>query len=217
MRTLVVVGLLASGCVPELVSPNPPDLADWACPDNSWPCEVPIEGIASPAGGFGFFPGNTIPRGALVDQHGNTVDPWQFWGKVLVVDVSTMWCSPCRQIACYAQHTHESYEADGVVYLTVLPQNTHGGPPSIDDLNDWARDFKLTAPILSDPDHRWSRAATPTNSFPALVVANRELIVQARVEVSGPAAAVDLAVRREIEKAGGIAPNTDPPKSSCER
>jgi thiol-disulfide isomerase/thioredoxin len=217
MRPYVIAILALAGCVPQLTSPTPPDLTDWACPDNGWGCEVPPATLATPEGGFGFFPGNTLPRGALVDQHGNTVDPWQFYGRVVVVDVSTMWCSPCRQLACYVQHTADGYADDGVVYLTVLPQNTHGGPPSIDDLNTWADDFEITSPIVSDPDHGWSRAATPTNSFPALIVADRELRVTARVEVSGPADAVDIALRRQIELAGDIPRYDEPPKSVCER
>lgn len=217
MRLWLPAALVVAGCVPDLVSPNPPTLEDWSCPENSWRCSEPSASVSSPERGFGFFPGNTLPTGLLVDQHGDKVDPWQFYGDVIVVDVSTMWCSPCRQLACYVQHTHESYVDDGVTYLTVLPQNTHGRPPSVDDLNDWARDFRITAPILSDPDHGWSRPATPTNSYPALVVVDREMIVRARVEVAGAPAAVDLALRREIEAAGGLPPNPDEPKSYCER
>lgn len=216
MRARLLSLIVLMGCVPELTSPNPPSLDGWSCPENAWDCEPPSDQIGSPEAGFGFFEGQTLPTGQLVDQNGDTVDPWQFWGKVVVVDVSTMWCSPCRQIACYAQHTHDSYAGDGVVYLTVLPQNTHGQPPTVDDLNDWSQDFSITAPIVSDPDHGWSRAATPTNSYPALVVADRQLTVTARVEVNGPPDAVDNAVRAAIEAAGDLPPRDEPPKSSCE-
>ncbi|TVQ90042.1 MAG: TlpA family protein disulfide reductase [Deltaproteobacteria bacterium] len=216
-----VVGFIAiclgSGCVPELQSPGPPDLSDWACPENSWDCDIPPATLQDSSIRYGFFPGDTLPRGLMVDQHGDMVDPWQFFGQVVVVDISTMWCSPCRQIACYVQHTHESYVDHGVTYLTVLPQNTHGEPPSVSDLQDWARDFKITAPILSDPEHGWSRPGTPTNSYPALVVVDREMKVYARIEVGGPPDAVDMAVRRAVEEVGGLPPNSEAPKSYCDR
>lgn len=214
-RWLVIATVVA--CVPELESPEPPDLSDWACPENQWGCDPPPAELEESGIQYGFFPGRVLPRGLMVDQHGDMVDPWQFYGQVLVVDISTMWCSPCRQIACYVQHTHESYEDQGVIYLTVLPQNTHGQPPSVSDLQDWARDFKITAPVLSDPEHGWSRPGTPTNSYPGLVVVDREMVVHSRVEVSGPPDAVDISVRRAIEQAGGLPHNPEAPKSYCDR
>ena len=205
--------LLVAGCVPELTSPTPPTLEDWACPDNQWDCATPAADLLDRS--YGFFPGDTLPAGVLVDQFGKEVHVWQFYGKAIVVDVSTMWCAPCKKIACYAEHTYETYKDDGAVYLTVLPQNTHGQPPSAEDIDYWTETYELTAPVLADPEPSWSQLATVNGQFPAIVVVNREMVVTARVDITGEADAVDRNIRLALEEAGGIAHVDEEPQSSC--
>jgi peroxiredoxin len=206
--------LLTLGCVPELVSPNPPDLQNWTCPDNDWDRVTPSGDLAGNS--YGFFEGDTLPDGKLVDQHGNEVCLWQFYGKVLVVDVSTMWCAPCKKIACYAEDTYKTYADDDVVYITVIPQNTHGQEPTAEDIDYWVDTYTLTGPVLADPKMTWSAASTPNQTYPAIMVVDREMKVAKRVDITGEADAVDRNIRLAIEAAGDIPHVDEEPVSACE-
>lgn len=212
MRLLLPL-LLVAGCVPDLVSPEPPTLEDWECPDNTWDCATPSADLLGQA--YGFFEGDTLPEGVLVDQHGKEVNLWQFYGKVVVVDISTMWCAPCKKIACYAEHTYETYKDDGVVYVTVLPQNTHGQPPTAEDVAYWTETYELTAPVLADPGMAWSALATPNGQYPAIVIVDREMKVTKRVDITGEADSVDRNIRLAVEEAGNLPHVGEDPVSSC--
>jgi hypothetical protein len=102
-----------------------------------------------------------------------------------------------------------------VIYLTVLPQNVRAQPPTVEDLQVWASEFQLTSPVVSDPQQAWSKDATPRANYPVLLVADRELVVQERLEDGGDPYALDLQIRRAIERVGDIAENPEPPKSIC--
>jgi thiol-disulfide isomerase/thioredoxin len=205
--------LATAGCVPELTSPDL-RLTDWACPENDWTCEIPGRSVAE-APEYGFFPGQVLPPGRMVDQHGKEVDPWQFYGHVVVLDVSTMWCAPCRELACYTEDTWQSYKDQGMIYLTVIPQDAHGDIPDEADLQTWAEQFDVTAPILSDPETTWSRDASPLGQYPVVLVTDKTLTVSRRVEVTGDISAVDHTVRAEVESLLGIEPLAQDPISVC--
>jgi hypothetical protein len=127
-----------------------------------------------------------------IDQHGDTVSLWQFYGDVIVFDVSTMWCRPCQQLAIGTEDLWQAFKDDGVVYVTALLQNTTDGPVSVEELNQWAAlpaadddgayDL-ITAPIVSDPQGRsGSIEAVRNNQYPAVLLIGRDMRVVERVE-----------------------------------
>ena len=124
-----------------------------------------------------------------------------------------MWCAPCKKIACYAEDTHNTY--DNAVYLTVLPQNTHGGDPEPEDIDYWVETYELTAPVLADPGLKWSSQATPNGQYPAILVVNAEMRVTARIDITGEADAVDRNIRLAIEAAGDFDHVEEEPYSVC--
>ncbi len=186
---------LAAACVPRLYTerPNGPDDGSWEPPANGWPMAEPPAGLA----GEGFDEGEVPPDFRLVDQHGDEVSLWQFWGQVVLLDVSTMWCAPCRDIAAHAQETQDDYGADGFVYLTVLQQNVEGGPPTGEDLESWADVFGISgAPVLADGDASATGGAVRLGQFPAVLVLDRALVVAERVNPVD-----DPTIRAAIEEA----------------
>lgn len=188
MRLPVLTLLLFPACVPNLVSPNggtdTGPVALWEAPDNTWPTTTPPEGLVAQ----GFEAGDVIPDFRLVDQHGDEVSLWQFHGNVVVVDISTMWCSPCRELAEGAEETSHEFLDKGFVYLTILPENVERHTPSQDDLNAWGDHYGITQPIVSDPDRAYSAPAVPGDSFPQVLVVDRDLTVYRRLSVPTDAA-----------------------------
>lgn len=172
--------LLLAACIPVLHTPGGDSgEASLACgetlPENTWPSEEPTV-----SGSTGFDEGDVVPDACLVDQYGANVDLWQFYGQVWVLDVSTMWCSPCQEIAGGAQDMADGLRDEGFVYVTVLPENVQGEVPSQDDLGVWSSTFGITEPILSDAT-TWSEVAVPSHSFPDIWIIDRDLTIASQV------------------------------------
>ena len=166
---------LLSACIPVLTSPDADDSgADgvWSAPENSWISTTPPAGLE----GEGWREGEVVPDARFFDQNGNEVALWQFYGQVIAVDVSTIWCSPCRELASHVNETWLDYVDQDFMYLTVLGEDTQGDVPDVDELMTWATDYNITAPVLNDPDHH-SYDIVPDGTYPRVLIIDRNLMV----------------------------------------
>lgn len=170
-RFVPLAALALSACVPDLHSPDTGG-SDWTPPDNSWPANEPPADLV----GEGYSQGQVMPDFLLMDQHGDMVSLWQFYGMVVVVDVSTMWCAPCAEIADGVDETWNAYRDQGFIYLTILPETEQGTVPEQEDLQRWASDHSITAPILSD-DQGLSYTMVPDTAWPRVMVVDRDMTI----------------------------------------
>lgn len=192
MRHLLPLALGLSACAPRLYSEVTDDTGGlWTPPQNSWP--VCGETSASTRS-EGFSAGQVIPALEGQDQHGEPVALWQFAGCLTVVDISTMWCAPCQELAEGVEHTAQEFLDDGVIYVTVLPQDVHGEVPDLGELQQWADAFGITSPVMSDPVE-WYRDAVPDSTFPRVLLVGEDLRV---LEPDIPA--TDGDIRAAIQK-----------------
>lgn len=180
----VAVSLILGGCVPELVTSGPKVITgDFVAPPNSWPVSEILPPNEVECGGFDV--GDTVCEFRLKDQFGDEVSLWQFWGDVIVLDISTIWCIPCQKLAASTQATYDHFKDDGVMYLTVLQEDANSNPPDTQDLNDWGDAFGIQAPILADGhENQGSRAtgaAVTGGQFPGVLLIDRNMKVQRRV------------------------------------
>ncbi|MCP4915803.1 MAG: TlpA family protein disulfide reductase [Proteobacteria bacterium] len=102
--------------------------------------------------GEGWQVGQTQKSWGGVDQYGGEVDSSQFYGMVLVVDMSAGWCGPCRSAAASAEDWYQEHADDGVqlVHLMVDDNSNDGFVTDPDFTADWADQYGLTFPVLSD-------------------------------------------------------------------
>jgi hypothetical protein len=192
-------GMLAlQACVPHLETKGgQTEPSDWVRPENTWssgeetgpPACLTAEGCAE---------GETPPDVRLPDQHGDMVSLWQFYGLVVLLDISTGWCLPCQDLGAVTQATQDDFGDQGFVYLTVLQQDADGAPPDVDDALGWAEFFGIeTAPVTADAgDPPATEEATAGHPFPMLITIDRAMKVHELVNGTDEAT-----VRAAIEAA----------------
>ena len=110
MRVMPCALLLGiqSACIPVLTSPSDDSgsSGSWIAPDNSWVSAEPPSDLV----GEGWQEGQVVPDARFFDQYGQDVSIWQFYGQVIALDVSTIWCAPCRELAAHVDETWKDYE-----------------------------------------------------------------------------------------------------------
>lgn len=192
------VVLWLTGCVPVLESPGDDTAATGdgpACgdegPQSDWPQNTPPDTLTA----SGFTAGDVPPDFCMPDQNWETTSLWQFYGDVVVLDISTSWCGPCQQLATGVQETADSYADDGLTYITLLAQDVNHETPDEADLDDWADYFGIVEPVVADVEGYYE-TPIPTDAFPGVWVIGRDMRV---VEVV--TTYTDEAVRQAIEGA----------------
>lgn len=188
MRFFTLV--FASACTPHLTSEQEAITGlNWEAPENSWSVNEPPPNLE----GEGFSLGDVPHDFRMVDQHGQDVSLWQFYGSVILLDISTMWCGPCQQIARDVNETWEDYRDEGFIYITVLPEDLEGETVGADDLDEWVENFSIEAPVLAD-NQGYGYQVEPNKVWPVLMLIDRKMEV-----VAERLTATDEAIREAIE------------------
>ena len=190
MRWFAPVLLLGSGCIPDLYTAAGQGKWSWEAPENSWTLAEPPEGTV----GTGFNEGDVVPEFRLRDQFGDQVSLWQFYGEVILLDVSTVWCSPCQKLAEDTAETYHDYKDDGFTYVTVLQEDIDGTDLDLEEINEWVDAYDIISPVLDDDTKDGTGAAVSQGQYPAVIVINRRLKVVERVNPPE-----DSSVREAIE------------------
>jgi len=115
------------GCTPKIESNDP----DWeACSETF---------------------GDHVCDFKLIDQNGEEFNLYDHYGKVIILDLSTMWCGPCQMAGMDADPMIARLGGpDKVVYVTVLIENMSGKDPTVADLEMWTNALGIEiSPVLA--------------------------------------------------------------------
>jgi thiol-disulfide isomerase/thioredoxin len=105
----------------------------------------------------------------LIDQNGDEFRLYDHVGKIIIIDLSAMWCGPCQIAALEVEELQQKYNED-IVYVTILIENGSSNPPTRSNIKNWSNAFNIeTAPVLAasrnfisnNPDEGWLLEAWP--------------------------------------------------------
>ncbi len=132
-----------------------------------WPYNADKDSMGAPdISSAGSNPGDLFARLQLVDQHGDTVDVYDFFGqgKPVAIDISAIWCPPCNGLSEWLSGKGDSYGFDGhwgnvktmvdsgdMYWITILGQDASGNAePPVSDLEAWDEQYPHELiPVLS--------------------------------------------------------------------
>ena len=164
-----------------------------------WPYNMDKDSMDDPGWESSAEVGAMLPRYTAMDQHGETVDLYDFagGGVPMVLDMGTIWCEPCKGMAAYLsdgdlshveewawwredyEGLHEMVRDGELLWVTVLFSTSESsGPADQEDAAGWDEAYpNPLIPVLADSDLRlydW----IGVQSYPVLNLFGEELVLE---------------------------------------
>jgi len=164
---------------------DPTDGFNWPEGDCNWPDfsdEAAADGITETGWAFG----DTIPNFEVIDRHEQTLNLYQYYGFVIVLDISAGWCNPCRAVAGGAEDFYQEFKAQGFTLIHImLHGNDDGIPSDAQFLTEWTEEYGLTFPVTRDPEvdyvtNELRTARTMQGGIPNFIVLDRQLRIDSQ-------------------------------------
>ena len=142
--------------------------------------------------------GDIFPRSKLTDQYGEEVDVYDFatHGKLILVELSTSWCEPCKKLASWLTYGNQSVtklpwwkteygiikeliEQDQIYFINIQIQDNYKRASSLESLEEWFQEYPdERVPILADSDY-YVRDWVRVTAYPSVILLNERMeIVQ---------------------------------------
>lgn len=130
------------------------DLNDFDVADLPEPSEPSVEIRLDFFNRWNAYAAGDVPQNfRMIDQYGDTVDLYSFFGKHIMLAVGAEWCGPCIAAASQAQAEQDALADDGVQIIEIVVQDAAGDPADLATGARWAERHGLTTvPSLAAGD-----------------------------------------------------------------
>ena len=133
---------------------NPIDRCTWPAGPGHWPDFSDEAGLLGIGGGNASWSvGSIAPDVDFVDQFGQSVSLYQYYGFVVLIDISTGWCTPCKELAPSYEQVFQNLKDQCFVVLHYVYEGWNGAASTVPFLDQWATEFDLTFPIVAELDN----------------------------------------------------------------
>ncbi len=131
--------------------------------------------------GIGQKIGNTIKNFQEKDQYGKDFSLDSYKGKVILLNISAMWCSPCRSEASELMELYNTYKERGFEIVQCIYQDENGERSDQSDIKRWADEFNISYTVINDPDGSLTGFFT-FSGIPFNLIIGRDFTIQYRLE-----------------------------------
>jgi peroxiredoxin len=135
-------------------------------PENDW-FHANSGDVPSDLEGTGYRVGDVAHNWTFLDQHGDEVELYQFYGQAILLDVFAEWCGPCQGHAPTGEEIWQDVSDRGVTILAMMQQNDDGSTSELaEDAARWADRFGLTHPVVADAENNADEFQVIGGGFP---------------------------------------------------
>ena len=153
----------------------------WPAGDGNWP-DFSDEAEANGVVGNGWAISDVMPDFEVTDQFDQTLSLYQYYGFVVLLDLSAGWCGPCKGVAAGAEAVFEEHRDEGFVIIHYMSDDwvSGGDRADVEFLQEWATEYGLTFPVTFEPGTRTVQnnlgaAGTYEGYIPFMVLLDRNM------------------------------------------
>ncbi len=116
---------------------------------------------------------------ALLDQHGETVELYDFCDRTVHLVFVAGWDSASQSQAMGLEQQYQNAIASDVMVMTLIIEDVGQREADLADLQEWSDEFGLTMPVLSDPggEFMWSHIEGPSVGLPYVVLLDEGVVI----------------------------------------
>ena len=172
-------------------STDPLDKFDWDFGGERWP-DLSAAAVAAGADTADTYAMDEVmPDLEYRDQYDQRVRLHQFYGYVVLFDMSAGWCGPCQAVAETANDLWIEMRGDGFMIVHFMIDDWLGtGEVTPEFAAEWADEFGLEFPVLAarrdDEKNALYNAGIYGGSIPFQMVLDKEMRIRETITGAGP-------------------------------